>query len=79
MFGFHMMGRRMMQMTSRTFLIGNKYSFSQNLTWSNMYVICKSRESSSLMTRTAPVPSLALMNIMNLRELIEKCSEDAEL
>lgn len=31
------------------------------------------------MARTAPVPSLALMNIMNLRELIEKCSEEAEL
>ena len=31
------------------------------------------------MARTTPVPSLALMNIMNLRELIEKCSEEAEL
>jgi hypothetical protein len=31
------------------------------------------------MARTAPVPSLALMNIINLRELIEKCSEEAEL
>lgn len=37
------------------------------------------RETSSLLTRTTPVPSLALMNIMNLRELIEKCSEEAEL
>lgn len=37
------------------------------------------RETSSLLARTTPVPSLALMNIMNLRELIEKCSEDAEL
>ena len=32
-----------------------------------------------MLNRTAPVPSLALMNIMNLRELIEKCSEEAEL
>ena len=31
------------------------------------------------MARAAPVPSLALMNIMNLRELIEKCTEEAEL
>lgn len=31
------------------------------------------------MARTTPVPSLALMNIMNLRELIEKCNEEAEL
>ena len=46
-------------------------------------VTCKEhfykRETSSLLARTAPVPSLALMNIMNLRELIEKCSEETEL
>lgn len=45
--------------------------------------ICKKnfhkRETSSLLARTTPVPSLALMNIMNLRELIEKCSEESEL
>ena len=79
MFGFQTFGRRMMQVATKSIPITNKYSFSRSLSWSNMYLWDYIRETSSLLTRTTPVPSLALMNIMNLRELIEKCSEEAEL
>lgn len=37
MFGFPAFGRRMMQVAAKSYSIGNKYSFSQSLTWSNMY------------------------------------------
>lgn len=37
MFGFQTFGRRMMQVAAKNFSVTNKYSFSQSLTWSNMY------------------------------------------
>jgi hypothetical protein len=32
-----------------------------------------------MLMRSSPVPSLGLMNIMNLREMIERCVEESEL
>ena len=39
MFGFQMFGRRMMQAAAKNYSMTNKYSFTQSLTWSNMYVL----------------------------------------
>lgn len=32
-----------------------------------------------MIAKALPVPTLGIMNIMNLREMIEKCNEDSEL
>jgi hypothetical protein len=39
MFGFQTFGKRMMQVAAKTIPKGNKYSFSQSLSWSNMYLL----------------------------------------
>jgi hypothetical protein len=70
MFGFQNFGKQMMRMTAKNYSLNtSKYSFSNALTWANMYFYLnlKYRETNSLISRTTPIPSLALMNIMNLR------------
>lgn len=32
-----------------------------------------------MLAKSSPVPTLGIMNIMNLRELIERCKEESEL
>lgn len=48
-------------------------------TWANMYPHYKSRETSTLLARCLPVPCLSVLNIFNLRDLLEKTLEESEL
>lgn len=32
-----------------------------------------------MMAKSLPVPALGIMNLMNLREMIERCKEESEL